>query len=59
MQKMHDRKNVGKLLLIPSMEPKPKPDVRNILSSDGAAPEILKKRVVAEVCDTIATYTIT
>lgn len=25
MQKMHDRKNVGKILLDPSMEPKPKP----------------------------------
>ncbi|XP_044744304.1 synaptic vesicle membrane protein VAT-1 homolog-like [Coccinella septempunctata] len=25
MQKMHDRKNVGKLLLDPSLEPKPKP----------------------------------
>lgn len=25
MQKMHDRKNVGKLTLDPSMEPKPKP----------------------------------
>lgn len=25
MQKMHDRKNVGKLVLDPSMEPKPKP----------------------------------
>ena len=25
MQKMHDRKNIGKLILDPSMEPKPKP----------------------------------
>lgn len=25
MQKMHDRKNVGKLILDPSLEPKPKP----------------------------------
>ena len=25
MQKMHDRKNVGKLVLDPSLEPKPKP----------------------------------
>lgn len=25
MQKMHDRKNIGKLVLDPSMEPKPKP----------------------------------
>lgn len=25
MQKMHDRKNVGKIVLDPSMEPKPKP----------------------------------
>lgn len=25
MQKMHDRKNVGKITLDPSMEPKPKP----------------------------------
>jgi len=25
MQKMHDRKNVGKLLLDPSLEPKPQP----------------------------------
>ena len=25
MQKMHDRKNVGKIILDPSMEPKPKP----------------------------------
>lgn len=25
MQKMHDRKNVGKILLDPFMEPKPKP----------------------------------
>lgn len=25
MQKMHDRKNIGKLVLDPSLEPKPKP----------------------------------
>lgn len=25
MQKMHDRKNVGKIILDPSLEPKPKP----------------------------------
>lgn len=25
MQKMHDRKNIGKILLDPNMEPKPKP----------------------------------
>lgn len=25
MQKMHDRKNIGKLILDPSAEPKPKP----------------------------------
>lgn len=25
MQKMHDRKNVGKIVLDPSLEPKPKP----------------------------------
>ena len=25
MQKMHDRKNVGKIVLDPEMEPKPKP----------------------------------
>lgn len=25
MQKMHDRKNVGKIVMDPSMEPKPKP----------------------------------
>lgn len=25
MQKMHDRKNIGKLILDPSLEPKPKP----------------------------------
>ena len=25
MQKMHDRKNVGKVILDPSLEPKPKP----------------------------------
>lgn len=25
MQKMHDRKNVGKMILDPSLEPKPKP----------------------------------
>lgn len=28
MQKMHDRKNVGKITLDPAMEPKPKPTVR-------------------------------
>ena len=27
MQKMHDRKNVGKLILDPSIEPKPKAQV--------------------------------
>ena len=25
MQKMHDRKNIGKIILDPSLEPKPKP----------------------------------
>lgn len=25
MQKMHDRKNIGKIVLDPSLEPKPKP----------------------------------
>lgn len=25
MQKMHDRKNIGKLVLDPALEPKPKP----------------------------------
>jgi hypothetical protein len=25
MQKMHDRKNIGKIVLDPEMEPKPKP----------------------------------
>lgn len=25
MQKLHDRKNIGKLILDPSLEPKPKP----------------------------------
>ena len=27
MQKMHDRKNIGKLVLDPTLEPKPKPTV--------------------------------
>ena len=26
MQKLHDRKNIGKILLDPSLEPKPKPE---------------------------------
>jgi len=29
MQKMHERKNVGKITLDPSMEPKPKPQAKN------------------------------
>jgi len=28
MQRMHDRKNIGKIILDPSLEPKPAADVR-------------------------------
>ncbi|XP_052815374.1 synaptic vesicle membrane protein VAT-1 homolog-like [Mya arenaria] len=37
MQKMHDRKNIGKLILDPSMEPKPKAQTQQ--STDEAAPQ--------------------
>ncbi|XP_076323495.1 synaptic vesicle membrane protein VAT-1 homolog-like isoform X2 [Tachypleus tridentatus] len=34
MQKLHDRKNVGKIILDPSMEPKPKPKLQTKGSKD-------------------------
>lgn len=49
MQKMHDRKNVGKLILDPSLEPKPKP----VTPAKGKNKEDKKKQSSEEKKDSV------